>query len=215
MDSGKCPNNCDLEGYFYGHLPFMKQRFLKHHLRHCSNCRQRLLEIERFHGLFVNIGLVEAPSELPLRIMQSVRNCEHLLPSKQTRKPVFSLPVLSPKIRLAAGAVFVFLSILLKARFVDTLEYAAQADVIFGWGDLGQFVNMLKSGTLAENLRWLLAAFGTEGFSALKVLTLALPAQVFSVVVSSGVTAVVFLSHLRLSRSGGKKHEETVQVERT
>ncbi len=222
MYSGKCPGEVELEEYFYGQLPPIKTKLLEYHMKRCSNCQERLDEIRRFHQVLSNIPLEEAPSELCSRIVESIRMSDAYMPldaepghqaeadavypkAGPGSHRVFGIPAFSLKIRWAASAVLILVSVVFQWRFGGYFKPANQGSYILGWGDLKHFIELLQSGALVNTFKQVLTAFRTDGFSALEILGIALPTQVLSVVVFSGIAAVVFITHLWFSRSGGKR----------
>ncbi len=209
MYSGKCPGDVELEEYFYGQLPPIRARLVKYHIERCPNCQERLDEIRRFHQVLSNIPLEEAPSELCSRIVESIQMSDVYMPLNPKAghgwHRVFGVPAFSLRVRWAASTVLILISVLFQWQFGGYFRPVNQDNYILGWGDLKQFVDLLQSGALANTFKQVLTAFRTDGFSALEILGIALPTQVLSVVVFSGIAAVVFITHLWFFRSGGKR----------
>jgi hypothetical protein len=214
--SGKCPSDVELEDYFYGQLPLFKEKRVKSHLRKCSECRQLFEDIQRFQQVLNNIPLEEPPPELCSRIVEGIMTTEAYRPGAEEStyqdtedasrgRRVFGRPAFSLGIRLAATVILVLLSTVFQWRVGTGSGVVNQSSYILSWGDLRQFFDLIQSGVLLNAFRQVFSAFRIDGFSALAILGSALPLQVLSVIVFSGIAGVVSITHVWFSRSGGKR----------
>lgn len=208
MRSGSCPGQAELEEYFYGHLSPPKARAVRYHVGKCSRCRQSLEDIRRFQQVLSSIPLEEPPPELYNRIIEliqepeTVTNCQR---AAGVRRPVFSRPVFSVRIRWAASAALLLLNFVFYRQFRDHVGVFGPRTYILGWADLKFIYDRLVSGALWSNLKQVLVALRVDGLFALEIIGNVLPGWVLNVVILSGLALVTWIAHLLVSRSGGRR----------
>lgn len=207
MRSGNCPGDVELEEYFYNQLPLIRAKLVRYHVTKCSVCQERLESIRQFDQFFTDIPFREPPPALCNRIIDSIQVSETSADSKTVARdqPLPDAPVLPMKIRWAASVALVVLNTLLYWRFGNYVALSESKNYILGWNDIRMFYDLARSGTLRSIFTQIITALKTDGFFSLEIISSVLPGQFLSVIVFSGIATVVLLTHLWVSRNGGRK----------
>ena len=206
--SGRCPDDIDLEAYMYGDLPGLKVLRVRLHLMFCATCRMRLQSLRRFSEALSSMPLEEPPPELLDGLVSSIDGWgapTPAAPGEEDRSHEVRGPEL--KLRWALGAVFFVISTVLQWQYGEYLPQYLSGSYIWTLKGLQSAWEFVVSGSLWDYFAEVVSAIRTDGFSALRILGRALPAQVAGVIVFGGIVTAVFISQLKGMRQKGENHK--------
>lgn len=225
MWCGKCPDDSEIEQFYYGQLPFLKSLLVKAHIRRCSRCTHLVADVERFDKVLLSVPVVESPKELPDLVMQRIRemDCgfglssessldpeyETVLVSSDDEKRSSTTVVFSPKMLWAGATLLVIIGVAFR-QVLGGYGLTGRGTHIMGWSDIEALWGILKSNALLTTLNQIIGALRVDTISTLRVLAGSLPNEVFNVLLSGCIIVAFCIRKVFFKRSGGCKHEETL-----
>ena len=222
---GKCPDDFEIEQYYYGQLPFLKSLLVKAHIKRCSRCSHLVADVERFDKVLLSVPVVESPKELPDLVMQRIREMDYgfglssessldaeyktVLLSSDDEKRSSGTVVFSPKTLWAAATLLVIIGVAFR-HTLGGYGLTGRGTYIMGWSDIEALWEILKSNALLTTLNQIIGALRVDTISTLRVLAGSLPNEVFNVLLCGCIIVAFCIRKVFSTRSGGCKHEKTL-----
>lgn len=224
MQHSRCPDEYEIEQYYYGQLSLLKDRLIKSHLQRCSRCSEILEEVKRFDQVFLNVAVVEPPPELSALIMQSVaeaqgqaaREIQMVYDSRGDFRSTSQGAESGRGWRIPWAAVatvaVLLLAFIYNGGFSSYWSFANRDTVIMGWTDLESLLEMVEANVLWITFRQVVAAMKVDLFFTWEILARVLPVHFINVLFCSCLVVVIYVEKVLRLRSGGHKDEETLQI---
>jgi hypothetical protein len=192
MRTGACPDDTELESYFYDILPSWKSKRVRIHMVACESCRSRLRELEKFDQFLSSIPSEDPPAELSARLAQALDSWES--PSTVVTTPNIFTLLNSSKVRWAFCGLVIAVTLFVQFRFPDLLPAGLHLGLFSWWVSIKEMVELIRTGTIWANLSGLFHAVEMDALAVFQiVIGSVLPMQVMNVLVFGGVFLVVLV----------------------